>query len=172
MREKLRLMRSPRLSEFCGRFILHSGWRPDETLRLGRRDRSDFTGLFLHAHMIVDGRVDTAAVPQVPHRGIAAESSARWDDALVIYLDSLEKYHWFEIRLSDDETRMEILDDGIGFEPAGSRGKGGLGLTGMAERARKIGARLRVDSSPGRGTAVTVEVSIPRPRAEGRRQDG
>ena len=29
--------RIPRLSEFCGRFIHHSGWRPDHTLRLGRR---------------------------------------------------------------------------------------------------------------------------------------
>jgi glycosyltransferase involved in cell wall biosynthesis len=49
--------RIPRLSEFCGRFIHHSGWRPDHTLRLGRRERSGFTNHFLHAHMTVDGRV-------------------------------------------------------------------------------------------------------------------
>jgi glycosyltransferase involved in cell wall biosynthesis len=48
--------RIPRLSEFCGRFIRHSGWRPDRTLRLGRRSLSSFTEHFLHAHMRVDGR--------------------------------------------------------------------------------------------------------------------
>ncbi len=49
--------RIPRLSEFCGRFIHHSGWRPDRTLRLGRRALSGFTEHFLHAHMTVDGRI-------------------------------------------------------------------------------------------------------------------
>jgi glycosyltransferase involved in cell wall biosynthesis len=49
--------RIPRISEFCGRFIHHGGWRPDHTLRLGRRERSGFTDHFLHAHMTVDGSV-------------------------------------------------------------------------------------------------------------------
>ena len=49
--------RIPRLSEFCGRFIHHSGWRPDHTLRLGRRAVAGFTDHFLHAHMTVAGRV-------------------------------------------------------------------------------------------------------------------
>jgi glycosyltransferase involved in cell wall biosynthesis len=49
--------RIPRVSEFCGRFIRHSGWRPDHTLRLGRRERAGFTDHFLHAHMTVDGRI-------------------------------------------------------------------------------------------------------------------
>ncbi len=45
----------PRLSQFCGQFIHHSGWRPDHTLRLGRRHLSGFTDHYLHAHMTVDG---------------------------------------------------------------------------------------------------------------------
>lgn len=49
--------RLPRLSEFCGRFIHHGGWRPDYTLRLGRRAKSSFTDHFLHAHMTVDGSI-------------------------------------------------------------------------------------------------------------------
>jgi len=49
--------RIPRLSEFCGRFMRHGGWRPDHTLRLGRRAKAGFTDHFLHAHMTVDGRV-------------------------------------------------------------------------------------------------------------------
>lgn len=49
--------RIPRLSEFCGRFIHHGGWRPDHTLRLGRRALAGFTDHFLHAHMTVEGSV-------------------------------------------------------------------------------------------------------------------
>ncbi len=47
--------RLPRLSTFCGKFIHHSGWRPDYTLRLVRRDLAGFTDHFLHAHMTVRG---------------------------------------------------------------------------------------------------------------------
>lgn len=53
--------RIPRLSEFCGRFIHHGGWRPDYTLRLGRREKSGFTDHFLHAHMTVDGSIGELA---------------------------------------------------------------------------------------------------------------
>lgn len=49
--------RIPRLSEFCGRFIHHGGWRPDYTLRLGLRAKSSFTDHFLHAHMTVNGSI-------------------------------------------------------------------------------------------------------------------
>ena len=47
--------RLPRLSTFCGQFIHHSGWRPDYTLRLVKRDLAGFTDHFLHAHMTVQG---------------------------------------------------------------------------------------------------------------------
>ena len=57
--------RIPRLSEFCGRFIQHSGWRPDHTLRLGRRTVSGFSDHFLHAHMTVTGRIGELRNPLV-----------------------------------------------------------------------------------------------------------
>ena len=57
--------RVPRLSEFCGRFIQHSGWRPDHTLRLGRRTVSGFSDHFLHAHMTVAGRIGELRNPIV-----------------------------------------------------------------------------------------------------------
>ncbi|MEO8835834.1 MAG: glycosyltransferase family 2 protein [Caldimonas sp.] len=51
--------RVPRWSEFCGRVMHHGGWRPDHTLRLGRRAVAGFTNDFLHAHMTVAGTVGT-----------------------------------------------------------------------------------------------------------------
>lgn len=57
--------RLPRVSEFCGRFIEHGGWRPDYTLRLGRRAKAGFTDHFLHAHMTVDGPVADLRSPLI-----------------------------------------------------------------------------------------------------------
>ncbi len=52
---------------------------------------------------------------------------------------------------------LEVADDGIGFEPALSGGAG-LGLRGMRERAEQLGGRLHVESAPGAGTRVRVEL--------------
>jgi two-component system, NarL family, sensor histidine kinase UhpB len=71
-----------------------------------------------------------------------------------------------ELELEEDEGRVElrVRDDGAGFDPgaiqrAGSEGPGaGLGLGGMAERARLVGGELDVRSAPGGGTTVTLRV--------------
>jgi signal transduction histidine kinase len=54
---------------------------------------------------------------------------------------------------------LAVADDGAGFDPAapGVRGRR-LGLTSMEERAAAIGAVLRIDSAPGAGTTVTLEL--------------
>jgi len=62
------------------------------------------------------------------------------------------------LHFSDVETRLEIRDDGVGFEPSAMRNSGGLGLAGLRERAEKIGARLDIISSPGKGTEIRVVV--------------
>ena len=59
--------RIPRWSEFCGKVMHHGGWRPDRTLRLGRRAKSGFTHDFLHAHMTVDGPVGDLAESLIHH---------------------------------------------------------------------------------------------------------
>jgi signal transduction histidine kinase len=56
-----------------------------------------------------------------------------------------------------DRAALEIVDDGVGFEPALAN-TAGLGLRGMRERAERLGGTLRVDSAPGAGTRVRVEV--------------
>jgi signal transduction histidine kinase len=67
-----------------------------------------------------------------------------------------------ELRLDEDAggLRLTVSDDGIGFEPEGPGLRSRrLGLTSMEERARALGARLRIDSAPGRGTTIGLEVS-------------
>ena len=46
-----------------------------------------------------------------------------------------------------------MRDDGAGFDPGGQTRSGGLGLEGMAERARLVGGELDLRSSPGAGTS-------------------
>jgi signal transduction histidine kinase len=53
---------------------------------------------------------------------------------------------------------LKITDDGVGFDPAADQRRGGFGLRGMEERAARLGGELRVESVPGHGTSVTVEV--------------
>jgi two-component system, NarL family, sensor histidine kinase UhpB len=53
-------------------------------------------------------------------------------------------------------VELRVSDDGSGFDPA-VRGRG-LGLIGMAERARLVGGDLDVRSAPGGGTTLTLRV--------------
>jgi len=44
-----------RLSSFCGRFMLHSGWSPDYVLRLFRRDKGRFSDALVHESVQMRG---------------------------------------------------------------------------------------------------------------------
>jgi signal transduction histidine kinase len=59
----------------------------------------------------------------------------------------------------DGIARLEITDDGVGFEPADVHGEH-YGLVGMRERADAIGARITIERAPVRGTRVAVEVTV------------
>ncbi len=59
-------------------------------------------------------------------------------------------------------VRLVIADDGVGFDPARpdrATVDRDWGLLGMIERARGVGGRCRIESQPGSGTRVIVEVA-------------
>jgi len=60
--------------------------------------------------------------------------------------------------------RLEVEDNGQGFDQELARSKGGMGLTNMAERVEKIGGELTIQSSPDSGTAVRVMAPIINPK--------
>ena len=68
----------------------------------------------------------------------------------------------------DGIARLEVADNGAGFEPAAVAGEH-YGLVGMRERADAIGAQLAIDSRPGRGTKVAVELALDGQQASERR---
>ena len=54
---------------------------------------------------------------------------------------------------------LTVADDGVGFDPAEPALRARrLGLTSMEERARSVGGALTIDSRPGAGTRVRLEV--------------
>lgn len=52
--------------------------------------------------------------------------------------------------------RLQVRDDGQGFDPAASQPPGHFGLKIMRERAGRTGSGLEIRSAPGEGTVVTV----------------
>lgn len=54
---------------------------------------------------------------------------------------------------------LRVTDDGKGFDPQVIRRAGRhLGLVSMRDRASGVGGRLTVDSAPGKGTTIEMEV--------------
>lgn len=68
------------------------------------------------------------------------------------------------VEFGERVVRLHVVDDGEGFTPeavAGpTEGPRGLGLLGMRERAALVDGMLTIQSEPGKGTRVTVEVPM------------
>jgi PAS domain S-box-containing protein len=66
------------------------------------------------------------------------------------------------ISVTDRTCLMRITDDGRGFDPTAIP-PGHMGLAGMAVRAERVGGSLSVDTRPGAGTRIIVEVPLEGP---------
>ncbi|WP_234661634.1 sensor histidine kinase [Agromyces marinus] len=71
-----------------------------------------------------------------------------------------------EITLSylGDEVALDVVDDGVGFDPAELEGTEAaaesFGLRAIRRRAESLGGRADVESSPGGGTAVSIRIPV------------
>jgi signal transduction histidine kinase len=72
------------------------------------------------------------------------------------------KHAWVELDFAVSEVFVQIRDDGKGFvvpaNPAEFPEKGHFGLLGLQERAEIINAELKILSTPGQGTIITLQV--------------
>jgi len=62
------------------------------------------------------------------------------------------------LALENGLVLLEIADDGIGFDLELTREGGGFGLRGMEERVMRLGGKFAIESRPGEGTRIRVEV--------------
>jgi signal transduction histidine kinase len=68
-----------------------------------------------------------------------------------------------ELLLEEGERRLVLTvhDDGVGFDPGATEHRSRrLGLTSMDERANVLGGSLGIESAPGQGTTITLEVPL------------
>lgn len=61
--------------------------------------------------------------------------------------------------LRDRRIVLHVRDDGVGFDPQAV--EHGNGLRSLERRARDLGAKLSIDSAPGRGTRVVLDTPLP-----------
>jgi signal transduction histidine kinase len=66
-----------------------------------------------------------------------------------------------QIGEADGELRLEIADDGTGFDTDAPAGDGHHGLANIGRRAESLGGNLVLESAPGRGTRIIVTVPLP-----------
>ena len=60
------------------------------------------------------------------------------------------------LRVRDTGLLLEISDDGVG----GADLTGGSGLLGLSDRVEALGGSIRIQSQPGNGTSITVELPL------------
>jgi signal transduction histidine kinase len=65
------------------------------------------------------------------------------------------------LAIGDGQLTLAVQDDGRGFDPRSSAGRG-HGLANMARRLGDLGGECTVDSAPGRGCTVRLRVPLPR----------
>ena len=58
----------------------------------------------------------------------------------------------------DNDLQLRVKDNGCGFDPAVVRRAQGFGLLGMRERVLALGGSLHIDSAPGKGTSVVIDL--------------
>jgi PAS domain S-box-containing protein len=76
-----------------------------------------------------------------------------------------------EVRQSDGRAHIEVRDWGVGFDPAGVE-QGHYGLRGIRERARLLGGSASIDSAPGKGVCISVNLPLLPPLENGAAKRG
>jgi signal transduction histidine kinase len=65
-----------------------------------------------------------------------------------------------ELRRWPEVLVVSVEDDGVGFD-SGKAAHRGLGLIGIRERVAELDGKLRIDSAPGRGTRLVIDIFTP-----------
>lgn len=64
------------------------------------------------------------------------------------------------LKYTSTSVQMEVLDNGVGFDPSASGRGGKYGLRGIEERVNQLGGHVNVKSAPGEGTTLQVMIEV------------
>lgn len=120
---------------------------PDALARVG--ERAAGSGLRVTTHVEGDPRPLAVAVEATLLRvaqsalaNVRQHARASRADVTLTYLG--------------DRVLLDVVDDGVGFDPDAPPAGGGFGLPAMRSRVRELGGTLAVETTPGEGTAVAA----------------
>ncbi|HEX5336911.1 MAG TPA: glycosyltransferase family 2 protein [Gallionella sp.] len=125
----------PRLSQFCGTFVHHSGWYPDYVLRLFKRGAGKFSDRLVHESVVLEGRTAKLKSPLLHYSYLTADDVERKVEhyataAAQQMFQSGKRSSWFEAALRGGWAfvrtyllRLGVLD-----------GSAGLGIARMNAR--------------------------------------
>lgn len=135
---------------------LRTGGIGDALLRLGAQTRSA-TGL----EVVVDVQPGSGDLPTPVETALLR--IAQGAIANVVQHAQATRVDVTLTRL-DDEVILDVVDDGVGFDPAQPAGGHGtstsFGLAAMRDRAETLGGRVLVESRPGEGTSVVASFVV------------
>lgn len=107
-------------------------------------------------HCIVEGR-NVELAPDVRSALFRIVQEAMTNVARHAGADNVQ----ISIRRDGEHVELSIADDGRGVTEAELEGSGSLGVLGMRERAAMVGGSVEIHGEPGRGTVVTVRLTVP-----------
>lgn len=65
-----------------------------------------------------------------------------------------------EVNCFEDSVNIIVEDNGQGFDAIAVQEKPGLGLSSLAARVRELNGDFQIDSRPGRGTIVSIDIPL------------
>lgn len=120
----------PRLSQFCGTFIWHSGWYPDYVLRLFKRGNGRFSDSLVHESIILEGRAEKLKIPLLHYSYLTMDDVERkvehYSNAAAQQMfEEGKRASWMRAALSGGWAfirtyivRFGVLDGGAGLQIA------------------------------------------------------
>jgi signal transduction histidine kinase len=69
-------------------------------------------------------------------------------------------YLSIQVNRFDNLLNVMVEDNGIGFDPEKALKKGRMGMKNLRSRVNEVGGAYSIDSEPGRGATITVELTV------------
>ncbi len=138
-------------------------------LKEQQAEREDFGEAARRASAEFAGRLGMRVTCEVEGSAVLPSTSRK--HLLAIVQEALTNAHRhgrakeaaIRVKAVGEDLRVEVSDEGAGFDPDAGAPEGCYGRAIMEERARMLGGRLSLDLAPGRGTRVMVSLPGPLP---------
>ena len=107
--------------------------------------------------LTVDCQIDEA-MPTLPL--LTEQTIYRTADEALLNVERHAQASEIQVSLQNQQgkVRLVVQDNGLGFETSQVGHNGRYGLVGIKERAALIGAQLQLESVPGQGTTILLEI--------------